>query len=266
MFAHSQDRNRRIGRWFGLTLGGCLAAGPLVAGENAGSQTDIRAYLVPRTQTTLSAHIDGEIQQLMVKEGDTFAQGAPLVVFDCALLAAQHHKAAMTWRAAIDKNKVIQRLAELHSVGTLEADASRAEEQLAEAELKLQETRMRGCRILAPFAGRVATLTMREHQYVTTGQVIMKLLDHRHLEMEMIVPSRWLTWLKVKTPFAIQIDETGRKYTAQVIRLGAEADPLSQSLKVVGEIVGDQSDLMPGMSGAAYFLPPAAGVAVSSTP
>lgn len=261
MFAHLQKIYRRIGRPFWLTLGGCLAADALVAGESVGFQADIRAYLVSRTQTTLSAHIDGEIQRLTVKEGDTFVEGAPLVVFDCATLKAQHHKAATALQAAVDKNKVMQRLAALHSIGTLEADASRAEEQQAEADLKLQETRIRGCEIRAPFAGRVATLSMREHQYVTTGQAIMKILDHRHLEMEMIVPSRWLTWMKIKTPFTMQIDETGKRYPSQVIRLAAEADPLSQSLKVVGEVVGEQPDLMPGMSGAAFFSPPSGVIA-----
>ncbi len=263
MFSHLRNIYRRVGRRYWLILGGCLAADTLVAGENTALQTDIRAYLVPQSHTTLSAHIDGEIERLTVKEGDTFGAGAPLVIFDCSMLKAQYRKASSALRAASDKNKVMQRLATLHSVGTLEADSSRAEEQQAEADLKLQETKMRGCQIHAPFAGRVATLTMREHQYVTTGQAIMKILDHRHLEMEMIVPSRWLTWLKVKTPFILQIDETGKRYPSQVIRLAAEADPLSQSLKVVGRINGDHPNLMPGMSGGAYFSLPAAAKAAS---
>ncbi|MBF0295243.1 MAG: HlyD family efflux transporter periplasmic adaptor subunit [Magnetococcales bacterium] len=246
----------RIARFLFVAL--LLSGAPLVvsAGQDMNARTEIRAYLVPRTHTTLSSHIDAEIQRLPVQEGSAFAADALLVAFDCATLAAQHAKAKTALHAAEEKHRVVQRLAELHSVGTLEADASRADRDQAEADVKLHETRLRGCRISAPFAGRVGTLSVRERQYVTTGQALMKILDHRHLEMEMIVPSRWLGWLQPKTKFTMHIDETGKEYPAQVVRLGAEADPVSQSIKIVGALMGDHPDLVPGMSGAAIFTPP----------
>lgn len=251
--------------WRGLTLVGVLAGGVAISGELGNNQnvvpvsdskTEIRAYLVSKLQTTLSSHIDAEIQRLSVKEGDTFNEGSPLVIFDCTTLKAQLNKAHTALNAARDKNQVMQRLATLHSVGTMEADAALSEQKQAEAELKLQESRVRGCQISAPFTGRVATLSVRTNQYMTTGQVLMKILDHRHLEMEMIVPSRWLAWLKPKSKFSLHIDETGNHYPAQVIRLGAEADPVSQSVKIVGELIGTHPNLIPGMSGAASFTFP----------
>lgn len=229
--------------------------------------TEIRAYLVPRVQTTLSAQVDAAIQSLPFKEGDTFAAGATLIAFDCATLNAQLNKARAALTAARDKNQVMQRLAQLHSVGTLEADASRSEQAQAEADVKFQESRLRGCRVPAPFAGRVATLMVREHQFVTPGHNLMKILDHRHLEMEMVVPSRWLGWLKVKERFTIQIDETRKTYPARVLRLGAEVDPVSQTVKIVGEPLDTSAELVPGMSGVARFTQPAetSGAAPSSS-
>ncbi|MBF0147139.1 MAG: HlyD family efflux transporter periplasmic adaptor subunit [Magnetococcales bacterium] len=217
------------------------------------SQTEIRAYLVPRNHTTLSSHIDAEIQNLFVREGESFVAGATLVLFDCTTLMAQRNKSQTALRAARDKNRVMQRLAELHSVGSMEADAARSELDLATADLKVQESRIRGCKIVAPFSGRVATLSVQEHQYLSPGQVIMKILDHRHLEMEMIVPSRWIVRLKPNSRFSMHIDETGKNYPARVIRIGAEADPVSQSVKMIAELVGEYPDLVPGMSGAATF-------------
>ncbi|MBF0192584.1 MAG: HlyD family secretion protein [Magnetococcales bacterium] len=135
--------------------------------------------------------------------------------------------------------------------------AKESAESTAVADIKFQESRLRGCRIQAPFSGKVANLLAREHQYVTPGHQLMKILDHRHLEMEMVVPSRWLLWLQIKDRFTIRIDETGKSYPAAVIRLGAEADPVSQTIKIVGETVGEHPELLPGMSGVALFSPAA---------
>ncbi|NGZ07550.1 MAG: efflux RND transporter periplasmic adaptor subunit [Magnetococcales bacterium] len=258
------QRTRLFGS--GLALAGIMTvSGWVVAAEapsrkdpmpQASTLTEIRGYLVPRIQTTLAAQIDAQIQTLSVKEGDAFAAGTTLIAFDCTTLNAQLQKAKTALQAAKEKNVVMQRLAKLHSVGTMEADASRAEQAQAEAEVKLHEARQRGCRIQAPFVGKVAALMAREHQYVTPGVALMKIIDHRHLEMEMVVPSFWLRWLKPKMGLSIHIDETGKDYPAQLIRLAAEADPVSQTVKIVAEPTGEPRDLLPGMSGVATFSPP----------
>ncbi|MEO5379114.1 MAG: HlyD family efflux transporter periplasmic adaptor subunit [Magnetococcus sp. DMHC-6] len=265
MHLHIKKANRRkLSKCWRTSIGILIVGIPLFGNANSeGShieQPEIRAYLVSRTHTTLSSHLDAEIQRLNVQEGDSVTMGKTLVVFDCKILAAQRHKAQTMLLAAKNKNKVVQRLAELHSVGTLEAEASQAEQAQAEADLAFQETRMRGCEIQAPFTGRIASLTVRERQYVMTGQSLMKIIDHRHLEMEMIVPSRWLAWLQPKTPFSIHIDETGKNYPAQVLRLGAEADPVSQSIKIIGGITIEHAELVPGMSGVASFKQPDADI------
>jgi hypothetical protein len=45
------------------------------------------------------------------------------------------------------------------------------------------------------------------------------------------------------------VDETGKTYGAQVSRLGARVDPVSQSIKVTAVIEGRPAELMAGMSG-----------------
>jgi hypothetical protein len=41
-----------------------------------------------------------------------------------------------------------------------------------------------------------------------------------------------------------------------VTRLGGRFDPVSQSIKVIGEIIGAAPELMAGMSGRATMAPP----------
>jgi hypothetical protein len=76
-------------------------------------------------------------------------------------------------------------------------------------------------------------------------------------EVELLVPSRWLSWLKPGVAFTVHIEETDKSYPARVTRLGGRVDPVSQSNKVIGEITGPVIGLMAGMSGQVTMNPPA---------
>ncbi len=84
-----------------------------------------------------------------------------------------------------------------------------------------------------------------------------RLAEAEALEIEMIVPSRWLSWLKPGDDFKVQIEENGKTYPARVVRLGGRVDPVSQSIKVIGEIAQGAPELMAGMSGQVMMNPPA---------
>jgi multidrug efflux pump subunit AcrA (membrane-fusion protein) len=110
--------------------------------------------------------------------------------------------------------------------------------------------------VTAPFAGRVAEQKVREQQYVQPGQALLDILDDSVLELEFLVPSVWLQWLRVGRAFEVQIDETRKSYPARFTRIAARVDPVSQTVKVAAAISGRHPELMAGMSGKALLNPP----------
>lgn len=233
-----------------------IASAPAVT--SALEQRDIRAQLAPRRYTTLAAEIGAKVQRLPVVEGGAFRQGQLLVQFDCSLQQAQLNKAQAgvdatekTWRAN-------QRLAELNSVGKVELETSQAEWNKARADVAANRSLLGKCQITAPYAGRIAEQKIREQQYAQPGQPLLDILDDSVLELEFLVPSRWLSWLHQGTEFQVRIDETGKPYPAKVQRLAARVDPVSQSIKVNAAIHGKFPELIAGMSGQVLLVPPAA--------
>lgn len=226
------------------------AAGP------APVQQEIRAQLSPRRYTTLAAEIGAKINRLPIAEGGAFRQGALLIAFDCSLQNAQLQKAKAALAAAQSAWQGNKRLAELNSVGRIELDASEAEAAKAKADVDAMAAVLGKCNITAPFAGRVSEQKAREQQFVQPGQAMLEIIDDSVLELEFIVPSRWLAWLKAGHRFHVRIDETGKEYPAKVKRLGAVVDPVSQSIKIVATIDGRFADLIAGMSGRVNLLPP----------
>ena len=217
---------------------------------------EIRAQLLPRRYTTLAAEIGAKIRRLPVAEGAPFAAGALLVSFDCSLQQAQLQKARAELDAAEQTFKTNQRLLELNSVGQLEVDLSRAAQARGQAELGVNQAVLNKCAITAPFAGRLAEQKVREQQYVQPGQPLLDIIDDSVLELEFLLPSGWLGWLRVGNTIQVQIDETRKSYPAKFIRIGARVDPVSQSVKVAAAISGKHPELIAGMSGRVLISPP----------
>lgn len=216
---------------------------------------EIRAQLTARRSTVLSAEISAKIADLSLQEGERFAANEVLVGFDCALYQASLDKAAAQQQAKRKTFEVHSRLDKLGSVSALDIGVSAAELAAAAAETALAKTMVDRCSIRAPFAGRVAELKVKRWQSVAPGEPILQILDDRDLEVEMIVPSRWLAWLKAGAKFTLQIDEIGRAVEAEVVRFAAAIDPVSQSIKLFGRVRGTTEGLIPGMSGVAAFAP-----------
>ena len=219
-------------------------------GRGAG---EVRAQLSPRNYTTLAAEIGARVSALPVPEGGVFRMGDTLVELDCVIPAAQLRRAEASLAGAERALEANLRLKEYNSIGQLELDMSRAEFDKSRAEVAQMAATLDKCRISAPFAGRVSEQKVREQQFVQPGQALLDIIDDSALELEFIVPSRWLQWLRLGHGLRVRIDETGKTYPARVLRLGARVDPVSQSLKVTAAIEGRFPELLAGMSGRAIL-------------
>lgn len=225
-------------------------------GMMAMDKREIRAQLSPKRYTTLAAEIGAKISRLPIEEGARFRAGDTLISFDCALQQAQLSRSQAALDATDKTWKANQRLEELHAVGKVELDVSEAEVGKARADVTSSKVLLSKCTVVAPFPGRVVEQKAREQQFVQAGQPLLEILDDSSLELEFIVPSKWLVWLKPHQGFQVAIDETGKTYPAKVQRIGARVDPVSQSVKLSAVVDGRFNELMAGMSGRVLMVPP----------
>lgn len=234
---------------FACLLLAVLAAVPAAAQE-------LRAQLSPRDFTTLAAEIGAKVEKIGAREGDRFSRGQVLIAFDCSVNRAQLDEARATLSAASKTVAVNKRLLELQTVGKLETEVSEAEADKARAKVAAMAAMVAKCSIPAPFDGRVVEQKVRGQQYVQPGQALLDILDDSVLELDFVVPSKWLVWLKPGHEFKVSIDETARSYPVRMIRVGARIDPVSQSVRVTGAIGGHYPELSAGMSGKVLLAPP----------
>lgn len=220
------------------------------------AQGDIRVQLSAQRYSVLSSEIAGKVTDITVKEGERFKQGDTLLTFDCTVLREKLNYSTAAENAARKKLAIADRLDKLNAISLSEVDQARSTVSMAQAESGVNRAMLQRCTLKAPFSGRVTETKVKRWESVPEGKELLAIYDDSAFELEMIVPSRWLVWLKQGSLFQVTLDETGLTYPAEISRLSSSVEPVSQSVKVFGHLAHPSAGLLPGMSGVAQITPP----------
>ena len=221
----------------------------------ATSREPVHGLVRAAAQATITSGINLRIASLPFKTGESFTKGQALVTFDCSQLRAEREAAMATARAMHITYASNLSLVRLHAAGRNDVAIAKANADKADAKVDAWNAQMRDCTIKAPFDGAIASEPMNTFETPAANQPIMTIVNSKDLEVEVIVPAKWLTFLKNGTPFKISPAATGGTYEANVSRISAVVDPVSQTVKVFGKLTGDTGPIRPGMSVAATFEP-----------
>lgn len=227
----------------------------LLTGNGAvqGIEAPVRAQLRSYRFTTLAAGIPARIDAFDYLEGQRVDKGETIITFDCSSERADRRAAAARADAARAAMRADTELVRRGGAGKVKVDLSRAEYAAASAELEGLDTILDKCSIAAPFAGMVTAKAAQQHQFVNAGEPLLELVDTRAIEVDLVVPSSWLSWLAPGHPFTLQVEETGDRLGGRIDRYGGIVDPVSQTVRVIGRLAELPDSLLPGMSGMLQF-------------
>jgi len=248
---------------FVSSTGSTISAQEVAVSGSEGAPEARGVVRAPR-RIALSSRLGVTVLSVPKSEGDLFEEGEPLLVFDCKELKAERAALAAAHHAASVELKQKRHLLKFGAAGRGEVDLAQAHANRSWAEVTAMDARLDECRVDAPFSGRVAELGVRAAQRAPVGEPLMTIIDNSSLEVELVVPSVWLRWLETGMAFSFTIDETGLSHEASIDRIGAEVDPVSQTVKLYGVLVEGQDRVLAGMSGAAFFAPLADNAMTSS--
>jgi multidrug efflux pump subunit AcrA (membrane-fusion protein) len=82
---------------------------------------------------------------------------------------------------------------------------------------------------------------------------LVELVSNDALKLRLNVPSKMLRTLKVGTPFEVDIEETGKTYTAKVSAINARVDAVAQTVELEARFATPSPALLAGMTGVARF-------------
>jgi membrane fusion protein (multidrug efflux system) len=209
----------------------------------------VEAVLVPRQVTVISSSQDGKIRDIFVGQGDRFKKGDVLIQYDCADLEAEADIAGMQKDLTAKKSAGGDELFKLDIISDVDRLGVQIEDKQASSRIKLYKARLEHCRIRAQFNGRVTNRLANPGEYTRTDRVLMEVASDEPLQVEFMIPSKWLRWVNTGAPLQITVNETDASYPARISRIYGEVDPVSQSIQMIAMLETYNDPLLPGMSG-----------------
>ena len=212
-----------------------------------------RALVVASQEAILSSELAARIENIAVKEMQRFKKGDLLIQFDCSLYQAQKDVVSANANSALIKLKSDEQMLQMRSIGKYELELSISEYEKAKSELRIAELNVERCQIKAPFDGAVEEVVVNTFETIQPQVELMKIIQTDILELEMVVSSEWISWLKIGHPIKVYIDEIQKEFNATISGIGANVDAVSQTIQLKGTITDTSPALLPGMSGRVVF-------------
>ena len=212
-----------------------------------------RALVVASQEAILSSELAARIENIAVKEMQRFKKGDLLIQFDCSLYEAQKDVVSANANSALIKLKSDEQMLQMRSIGKYELELSISEYEKAKSELRIAELNVDRCQIKAPFDGAVEEVVVNTFETIQPQVELMKIIQTDILELEMVVSSEWISWLKIGHPIIVYIDEIQKEFNATISGIGANVDAVSQTIQLKGTITDTSPALLPGMSGRVVF-------------
>ena len=212
-----------------------------------------RVLVTATEEATISSELSSKVESIPFEEGTNFKKSDILIKLDCSFFEAQKDVVQAELESAIVTLKSNQELATMRSIGEYEVQLSQIAVDRAKSELKIAQLNTDRCIIRAPYDGTMSKVFVNEYESIERQQPMIQIIGSGILEAKLMISSKWLSWLSEGHPLTILIDENGLKYSATVNTLGANIDPVSQTIDATDKFDENYETLLPGMSGTATF-------------
>ena len=215
----------------------------------------IAGDLRPIETLSLKSRLEGNVEQVYVREGDRVTAGAPLARFEAvdyesALKSAEAdaisaRTAANTAQWNYDQSK------DLFKVGAIAerdlrateqaAAAAKAQQAAAESRLRTAQTQLRDTRIVAPVGGTIQFRRVQGGEHVLRGSELFTLVRSEVLELTAALPARRANEVKPGQPVRFLAD--GKAFSGKVARVSPTIDPASRSITAYVQIPNPRGEL-----------------------
>ena len=235
--------------------------------------------LSPLTQSTVRSKVPGEVQKMLVREGDRVAEGQVIATIDTADLKARvdaqvaaleesKAKASLAQKNRENNQQLLrQNFISQNAYDTTQSayDAAAAAVKSADAQVRIAEKAMQDAVVRAPIGGVISRRMVNAGEKVGIDSPLFTVVDLSRMEIEAPAPASEIPSVKVGQVAQFRVDGFGdRVFEGRIERINPAADPGSRSITLYVSVANRDGVLKGGMFAKGNLIldkaPPAAVV------
>ncbi|WP_298623383.1 efflux RND transporter periplasmic adaptor subunit [uncultured Legionella sp.] len=201
----------------------------------------------------LSFKIGGRLIERPINVGDLVKKDQVIARLDSREFEARLRSARAEAQRDEQNYRRAQQLTRGGHISKADFELLKTKAAIAKANVDLAEKTLADSVIKAPFSGRIASISVKNHQTVTANQPIARLLDTSHIEMVVQVPETLISVIPHLTEITVQFDAFSHVRIPAVIKeISNEASTDTRTFPVTLSM--DQPanvKILPGMAGSA---------------
>lgn len=204
--------------------------------------------LTPIEEVTVRARLEGDLQDVLVREGDRVGQGQLLARFESTQEESDRASAEADRAAAASELATArwnaEQSQELFQAGAISEQAYRAAQQgsvaaqarLAAADARLRSTgrQERDTRVLAPTAGVVGQRMVERGEHVARGASLFTVVRNDRLELRADVPARQSN--EIRPGQLVRFVADGLALEGRVARVSPTVNPATRAVAVYVQV------------------------------
>jgi RND family efflux transporter MFP subunit len=218
--------------------------------------------LVPAEVVEITARFEGDLDAVLVREGQAVRRGQPLAryrprdvrdAWQAADADLQSAQAAL--QAAQSAHRRAERLLAAGAAAPSELEAARAQLAAAEARLKAAEAQRNRASedservdVPSPIHGSVSQVHVHSGERTLVGDRMLTVVDTSTLELSATLPSEALRLVRRGTPIEFRLQAfPGELFTGQIDRVNPTTEPGTRQVRIYMRVPNPEGRLVGGM-------------------
>ena len=194
------------------------------------------------------SEVDGVVQEILFREGETVKKGQELVRLDESKLAAAVAEGEANFQLSKANYDRAKGLFDSQLISQQEFDQARTSFESTRANLDLTKRMLKDARIYAPFEGTVGARSISPGQVIRKEAVLTTIVDSDPVKVEFNVPEKVLGQVRVGQDIQIGVATyPGRKFQGKVFFVSPFVDLTNRTALVKAEVANPKGELKPGM-------------------
>lgn len=218
--------------------------------------------LRPNLSVTVKAQIDGDLEAVLVREGERVRAGQPLARYEPGDTQDRHTSAEADLLAARSAAIAAQgdlrraeRLLKAGAASPSELEMAQAADEAASARVRLAEANFNRATddlvrldVPSPFAGEVSRRFVHPGDHVAIADPLLEIVDTETLELAATIPADALARVRVGSPVRFRVDAfPDRTFTGEVARVSPVTEPGTRQVQIYARFSNKDRALVGGL-------------------